>query len=189
MQNTKKEWYFLLTVSLIGVFIFYKIVLSGTSGNVHITLTQQKGSIKNIDTPRKKQKQERFFLKDINFPNDTVLRHSQFGKIDYRSNFFLDADTVLEVLQKGRYTFYIKSDDGFRLTLDKKVICQFPNNRAMKISTCTAQLQEKKYHFHLSYFQGGGPLGLQAYYRHNSDEKRYLIGDNSSYIIFKAPKQ
>jgi len=188
MHNTKKEWYFLLTVLFIGIFIFYKTVLSATSGNVHITLTQQKGSIANLDTPRKQRSQEKFFLKDINFPNDNILRHSQFGKIDYKSNFFLDADTVLEVLKAGDYTFYINSDDGFRLKLNDKVICQFPNNRAMEMTACSTKLEEKTYNLHLSYFQGGGPLGLQVYYHHNADNKRYLVGNNSKYIIFKAPK-
>ena len=57
------------------------------------------------------------------------------------------------------------------------------------MTICTATLKEKPYNFHLSYFQGGGPLGLQVYYKYDTIGTRYFIGNNSEYIIFKAPKK
>jgi len=115
-MEQKKEWIFLGIVIMVGVFILTKTIrFQGGDGNIKVVVTQQKGSISNLDTPRKVSSKKTFRVTTVNFPQTRMLKHKDLGETGYSSNFFIDAFGVMEVKSEGAYEFIISSDDGFRL--------------------------------------------------------------------------
>ena len=89
-MEQKKEWIFLGIVIMIGVFILTKTIrFQGGDGNIKVIVTQQKGSISNIDTPRKVASKKTFHVTTVNFPQTRMLKHKDLGETGYSSNFFI----------------------------------------------------------------------------------------------------
>jgi len=185
----KKEWVFLGIVMFIGLLILMKTVrFENRSDHIKLTVTQQKGAISTLDTLRKVSSKKIFHVSSINFPQKRMLEHKDLGKMGYSSNFFIDATTKMSVVSKGKYRFTVRSDDGFRLKIDDKVLCEYPGHRPMTTNTCTIHLSQKDHIFQLSYWQGGGPLGLSVKYHKIGTSKHHFVGDDSKNITFKESK-
>ncbi|RLA72629.1 MAG: hypothetical protein DRG24_02385 [Epsilonproteobacteria bacterium] len=188
-MEQKKEWVFLGIVIMIGVFILTKTIrFQGGDGNIKVIVTQQKGSISNIDTPRKVASKKTFHVTTVNFPQTRMLKHKDLGETGYSSNFFIDASVKMEVKSEGAYEFIVSSDDGFRLKIDNKVMCEHPGNRPMAANSCQVHLSKKSHLFELSYWQGGGPLGLIVKYKKMDTSQLRYVGEDSKEITFKESK-
>jgi len=94
----------------------------------------------------------------------------------------------MTVSKKGLYHFLIASDDGFRLFIDGKPLCEFLGDRPLAKNECTVWLEKGDHVFFLSYFQGYGRLGVQAYYRPTSSNTYNFIGVSSPSLSFKKIK-
>ncbi len=184
MNYLSKEYILLFIVILIGVFITSKTFKLPTHGDVEITISEQKGAIATIDTPRKAGSKHEYEIDVISFEQSTVLTHKSLGVLGYSSNFFIDARTQMDVKNSDTYLFYVASDDGFRLWIDDKNICEHVGDRPMETTTCNVKLTKGTHRYRLEYFQGGGPMALKALYKRNSRSKSHLIGDSSDDIVF-----
>lgn len=188
-MQQKKEWVFLGIIILIGVFVLTKTIrLQSGEGNIKVVITQQKDGISNIDTPRSISSKKTFHVTTINFPQTRVLKHKDLGETGYSSNFFIDASVVMEVKSEGDYEFMVSSDDGFRLKIDNKAMCEHPGDRPMAATSCRVHLSKRNHLFALSYWQGGGPLGLIVKYKKIGTSRQYYVGDDSKEIRFKESK-
>ena len=188
-MEEKKEWIFLGIVMFIGLLILINTVhFEGGSGHIKITVTQQKGAISDIDTPRKVSSKKTFHVRNINFPQKRMLEHKDLGQMGYSTNFFIDATTKMSVASEGNYHFHVRSDDGFRLKIDGKMICEYRGHRPMTTNSCKVHLSKKEHKFSLAYWQGGGPLGLNVKYQKVGMSKKYFVGDDSKDITFKELK-
>ena len=186
----RAEWIFVGIVVLIGVSILAKTIrLSWYDGNVMVAIVKQKGGIPQLDIPRHVESTKMIPVRTIDFVQGRMLENSQYGKLGYTTNFFLDIKTDMHVKKPARYRFDIWSDDGFRLKIDGKTVCEHPGDRPYERTSCSTSLSKGPHRFALSYFQGGGPMGLKATYGEASQKKRYLVGEDSESIAFeKAAK-
>lgn len=187
-MNSKKEYLLLSIIGVIACFIVLKTISFSSKGTIKTVLIKQNGAILTLDTSRVKQNEEQFWINRIDFPQNVVLKHPQYGNLGYKENFFLDLSASLKVLQEGVYILAITSDDGFRLMIDEKTVCEFPQNRAMAATTCRVQLTKGEHLFKMSYFQGYGPMGLKAEYQKEGNPGTYLMGEDSKFFQFKEPK-
>lgn len=186
----RAEWVFVLLVILIGVAILTKTVrFSWHDGNVLVTIVNQKGGISHLDTPRNATDSKTIPMKRIDFVQGRMLQNAQYGKLGYATNFFLDIITEMQVKKPGIYRFDVTSDDGFRLKIDGTTVCEHPGDRPYAVTRCTTSLSKGGHRYELSYFQGGGPMGLKATYGDASAKKRYIVGEDSSLITFEKIKQ
>lgn len=185
-DSRKKEVYFLLFVLLVGIFLLVKTVrFSWNDGAVTMKITQNRGAIATLDTPRKPLSTQKMNVKKIYFPQGRMLETPQYGKLGFSNNFFLDFRTYAQIKKKGIYLFDIRSDDGFRLKINGKTICAHPSNRPMRSTVCKVKLEPGRVGIALSYFQGGGPLGLEARVQGPGDKRSRFIGENTGNIVYE----
>jgi hypothetical protein len=187
-NKIKSEYYFLIFTLFIGLFLILKMFTFPTDGVLHVTISQSKTGLSVLDTKRNISSTKIIRVDTINFLQGRMLEHPQIGKLGSSKNFFMDIKTQMDVIQKGTYQFDITSDDGFRMKLNNKIACEHPGNRPMQTTTCQVPLEKGVYQFNLSYFQGGGPMGLKAFYQSRGGT-RHLIGADSKEISFKAVKK
>jgi len=173
-------------VLLIAFLIALKVVKLPVSSEVTIEIMQNKTSIGNLDSKKVITHKKRLKVPTIEFLQSRTLHHKVLGKLGFSSNFFINATTTANVLKEGDYRFTITSDDGFRFSIDDTVVCEFVGNRGYESNSCGYHMDKGDHIFKLSYYQGGGPMGLKASYRLGS--KNILIGKDSKYIEFKASK-
>lgn len=86
------------------------------------------------------------------------------------------------------YHFLIASDDGFRLFIDGKPMCEFLGDRPLAKNECPVLLDKGEHTFFSLLFSGYGRLGLQAYYRPTSSNNYNFIGVSSPSLTFKKLK-
>lgn len=188
IKKMKEEYYFLFFTLTIGLLLFFKMVTFPSNGVLDVTISQNKTGISVLDVKRDISSTKKIRVDTLNFSQGRMLKHSQIGKLGNSKNFFMDIKTKMKVSQKSICQFHITSDDGFRMQLNDKTVCEHPGNRPMKLTTCKISLEKGVYKFKLSYFQGGGPMGLKANYQ-ILGEKSHFIGVDSKYISFKAVQQ
>lgn len=173
---------------LIAILIIYKTSPTKISPTVKIEIFKQDEHIPHIDFPRAKNEKKTFFVDSIDFINPQTLKHPKTGELGFSSNFFADFYLKAEIKKKGEYFFSIFSDDGFRLFVDGKPICEFIADRPIAKTECKAFLEKGEREIKLSYYQGGGNMGLRVYYREKDFKKERLMGQNSDNIKFMELK-
>jgi hypothetical protein len=104
-------------------------------------------------------------------PDFASLKHEDAGKVPsqlFDINLRTRNDTfgfvfegVLIVPQDGKYTFFLDSDDGSRLTVAGKVVLEYDGIHGLgKEKTATVELTKGRQPIKLEYFQNVGGLGL-----------------------------
>jgi len=179
-----KSHIFLYSVVLIAVFVLAKSISLPYNGVIKIQISKQKGSIVTLDTPRNISNTQDISIDTLYFPNSRVLTQKRYGNLGFSQNFFIVAVTDMKVLQSQDYHFNVLSDDGFRLKIDNNIICEHPENRPYSKTACVVKLSPGTHQFDLSYFQGGGPLGLHVTYGVEGF-KMHDVGKDSKFIVFK----
>jgi len=172
-------------VILIGLFMLSKSVrFSWNDGVIAVAITTQKGPVPTLDTERHPMETVRMMMQRIDFKEARMLENSQYGALGYTTNFFIDAAVQMHVKRAGKYRFAVQSDDGFRLKIDGKSVCEHPGDRPFSTTECLVGLPAGTHRFDLSYFQGGGPMGLRASYGLAAEKKRYIVGEDTPLITF-----
>jgi len=179
---------FLLLLGIFCVFFFSKAFLPIYFHKpIKLTITKQNGNIVDIDTPVNVDFENFLKINVINFPQNYTLTHKNFGSLGFSGNFFLRFNTKMIVKKEGYYVFYVASDDGFRLKINNNIAGEFTLNRPFSTSEVFVELKKGVYYFDLFYFQGFGPCGIVVHYKPFEVEKKFLLGQNSSYIKFYYP--
>ena len=182
----KPEGKLLLILVLVAIFMGYKTVRLPKKSSVNVTILQNKRPIATVYDAKMVSKTKQIEVPTIDFTQGGVLHHNSMGPLDFKHNFFMNLDTKMDVKEGGYYRFIVTSDDGFVLKIDNKKVCEFSKNRAFEPTVCSSHLNKGEHIFKLSYFQGGGPLGLKVEYLKGS--KRYLVGESSGLMRFEVLK-
>ena len=182
----KPEGKLLVVLILVAFFMAYKSVRFPKSSTIDVTILQNKRHIATVNDAKAIVNTKRIKVPTIDFTPGPTLKHSDIGPLNFSRNFFMNLSSKMDVKEGGYYRFIITSDDGFFLKIDKKKVCEFTKNRAFEPTICSVHLKEGEHLFNMSYFQGGGPLGLKAEYMKGS--KRYLVGESSGLIKFEASR-
>ncbi len=188
MKNLNNEKIFLSIVIFIGLLLMFKTIKLPLNETVNVTIMQQKGSISTIDTIQKISSTKKITVDSLNFLVSRTLEHPNLGKLGYSRNIFLKAETKMSVLKSGIYDFLVASDDGFRLKIDNKKVCEHVGDRPMQTTICKVKLSKSVHKFELLYFQGGGPMGLKVKYKSIDGKSSYFVGKSSEYIDFQEIK-
>lgn len=181
-----RKFVLLLAVVLLGVFVLSRTVQLSINENIKMTVVESNVPIGTITDVRNEKSRKGFYIDIVDFENTSELVHSRLGALGYKQNFFIDFSTKVEVKQSGRYFFEVVSDDGFILSINEKEVCRFDRDRGFELTTGEKHLDEGEVSLFLTYFQGGGPLGLRAWYRHESSSRRYFIGESSRFLSFST---
>lgn len=89
----------------------------------------------------------------------------------------------IHIAQAGYYTFYLKSDDGSRLTLGKDVLLNNDGVHEAKEVSASVRLAAGKHPIVVEYFQAGGAHALTLSYEGPGIGKRPVPG----YALFMKP--
>lgn len=79
-----------------------------------------------------------------------------------------------EAPESAEYEFVLDSDDGSRIRLNDKVVCEIKGTGAMngkRASTGKISLKKGKNPFRMDYFQGKGPHGISLKWRKSGDKE------------------
>ena len=169
----------------IAFFIVLKTIHFKKEQNISISVLQNSKKIISLDQPKSISFRKNLSVKYLFFPPGKSLYNRSIGYTGFTTNFFIKAEVKGIVKKEGLYHFIIYSDDGFRLSVDKKTVCQYLKDRAYSKTKCSYFLKKGKHLLEIDYFQGYGPLGLKAGYSFD-DKRYYLIGKDSKYIVFKG---
>lgn len=184
LKKFDRRHIFLIFLILFGIYFLNKVLFPIPWGKIKMTVIKQRGNISDLNTPIDVDFENFFRINTINFPQNSTLKHKNYGEFGFNSNFFLKFETLMKVKRSGLYVFYISSDDGFRLTINGEVVSEYVNNRPFTTTEAYIYLKNGIHRLEIFYFQGYGPCGIVASYKEIEDKRKYLIGKNSPYISF-----
>ena len=178
-----KKYIFLFIVIFLWIGVFYKSkIFSDNRLPLKVKIVKSSKKIRNIDNFYVKSKDRVIYIDKLYFPNKKPLQHYLYGNLNFYDNFFIFINSYIELKKDMIVKFFIASDDGFRLKIDDKVVCEFKKDRPFKTTECKTALKKGKHKLFIKYFQGYGLLGLVGTY--SVDKRQYYIGQNSDYIKF-----
>ncbi|MDR2337536.1 MAG: hypothetical protein LBE20_02675 [Deltaproteobacteria bacterium] len=152
-----------------------------------MVLTENNGNIANLDSERKVKYQKTYKVASVQINYGDKLDIPDVGRLGIKGNIFLDYTTKMLVTKAGKFVFKISSDDGFRLKIDGHIIAEHPENRPFQLTSGTVYLDEGEHNLELTYYQGYGPMGLEAMYSREGG-RTTLLGKNILGVKFKLPK-
>ncbi len=175
---------FLISVILLWSGVLYKsgFLTPKPKFPLKVKIVQARSTLKVLDEPYKIKRSKIIKIDKLYFPERNYLYHYLYGNLKFYKNFLMFIETEFEMLKSQKITFYINSDDGFRLKIDGKKICEYTKDRPFGKTVCDVTLKKGLHKMSLKYFQGYGRLGLVGVYEING--KKYYIGENSKYIKF-----
>lgn len=173
---------------------------------IDVVVTQNQHPIFRLDQIRVpvEEETESFAVDTLNFLQQLKLTHATIGKKDFTENFFLEATTIMEVKNDGRYMFTVYADDGYSLEIDGRRIVGFNGLKKMNEfdKRETIFLEKGTYTLKASLFQAGVFSGLVGYYRRVDNEipfapwyydtlkgQGHLIGVDSEDVVFHLPSK
>ncbi len=185
-------------VFIIAVFLMVKTYMysSDRSSTIDVNVYVQKNNIKQLFdendifkenyTQLKQTKKNIYFTVDsINFPQENELFHHKTGFLGLKKDFFMQLKSSFMIQKSYIFQFSIRSDDGFVLRIDNKIICKHLQPREMKKTLCAnIKLDQGEHKLVLDYFQGYGQMGLIASYNIQTDNLSYYIGNSSEEVYF-----
>lgn len=119
-------------------------------------------------------------------PDFTKLKPQKKGNIfDINLNQFKVLDDkfgiiftgFIEIHHKGKYTFYLTSNDGSKLWIDNKLVVNADDLHGFSGSSGSVDLDIGKHLIQVNYFQAGGGKGLQLEYEGPNIEKQIVPAD------------
>jgi hypothetical protein len=184
IQDKRKILYF-ASVFLLLSFIWSNVRFA-PARVIKVLLQVDKDEVKRIDQVRKPKLSRLFYTESVEFPPDTYLHYRDGPPVGFDRNFFMDLEARFIVINPGKYTFRVRSDDGFRLVIDRTPLMSHPEERAANMDEGSIELAAGPHQLWLSYFQRSGPAALEAAYIPPREETAYPIGWTSNAIHFET---
>ena len=135
----------------------------------------------------------------VNFPNSSgTFKHANQTDADGNvidtgiANYFLAKFSgFLKITTAGNYTFYVKSDDGFRLRINNELAAQHTGTRGFEETSGSYKFPSSgTYSIELTYFDASGGQGLELRWDPPDSGKAIIpksaYGEGGSYI-FQQP--
>lgn len=170
---------------------------------IHVKLEQNRSHVHNLDQTKRITRTETIDVNNLEFLQADPLKHRSTGTYeDWKYNFFLTATTEFEVKEEGLFMFTFYADDGYRVSIDGKVVMQ--ENRMKKMNEFNIRshyyLTEGLHSMKVELFQAGVFTGLVGYYRRIDNSVKpgpfeystrfgqgNFIGDDSESVRFYFP--
>lgn len=178
-----------------GLVVFvWILVLNATvpprlDPTIRAVFLQQESSIGSIDQPRSLKYSKTFALDAAAFPRRHSLRHVTVGDLRAEEHFFMEMDTVMDILRPGAFRFTIRSDDGFRLYIDGKIRAEYTTPRLSDSTQTVVQLGRGRHIIRIVWFQDAGLMELMGYYAAEDEPRLYYIGESSPFAKFSYPQE
>lgn len=86
-------------------------------------------------------------------------------------SFAIAFDGYIEILEKGIYDFYIKSDDGSQLFIDNKLIVDNDGSHSARLKSGRVALESGLHTIRVLYFEDYMGEELNVYYSNKKQEK------------------
>jgi hypothetical protein len=179
----KRQIFFFLSLFTL-VFVAARMIRVPQKHIIKALLQVNSGDITNVSQPRAPKLSQQFFVNSVEFPLYQYLRYKDGTPIGFSDHFFLDLQATFSVTEPGTYTFFVRSDDGFRLFVDRDEVCSFPADRPQGENQGSIYLKKGLHTLWLNYFQRYGPASLEAYYQEPGDNTLYAIGRSASHTEF-----
>lgn len=174
-----------------SVAVLFAVLLASMpnrfDANIKGVVLQNREPISLISQVRNVERKYLVDLERMRFPKGDQLQHEHLGPLGFSSNFFVELETKMWVLEDGEVEFQVISDDGFRLSISGGTVCEFPEDRKFLPTRCSKFFKSGTYSLRVSYFQGGGPLGLEVFYGARGTDGLKYLGENSKTIRFLYP--
>jgi hypothetical protein len=135
--------------------------------NIRVEITQNEGPINNIYEPITPTGGEAVDVDVLEFYLHWPLQHSTLGNLEHYENFFIDADTEMEVLKDGDYRFTFYVDDGYEVFVDGRSVMGYEGLKEIDDQQIQAEvfLTEGAHRLEVKMFHGYGESALMGYYR------------------------
>jgi hypothetical protein len=89
-------------------------------------------------------------------------------------------ESDLTVEKEGEYTFYLASDDGSKLYVNDRQVVDNDGDHGVIERAGTIELTPGKHRIRVAWFNGGGGMALQAYYKGPGVPKQIIPGNRLS---------
>ena len=180
-----KRYIFLTSVIFLYIFVAYKSRIFHTyHTTMNTKIIQSKTKLATLDSSYKIGSSKHIKIEKLYFPQRKTLSYYMYGDLGFSRDFLMFITSTFKAKIDTDVKFSIYSDDGFRLKIDDKTVCQYTKSRPLKKTTCKTHITKGKHTLFIKYFQGYGMLGLKGIYRIMG--KNYYIGQNSKYLDFYA---
>lgn len=153
---------------------------------IRVNLYPQGHDLKSLSDAEDRSRRLEFYIDSLQFPIGKELSHVHLGPLGFTEDFLLEINTELEVTKATDYVFSVWSDDGFMLRIDGNDVAGHAESRPYAETQAVIRLNAGRHLFHLSYFQGYGPLGLTVLYREQRSNGAWVpIGQSSERMRFR----
>lgn len=184
-----KNTVFSALLAVVCLLIIYRITPVSVDPVIELTISKNRTGINSINQRRDITQTQKVMVDVLNIAENNRFKHPVLGELGYGNDFFVDIDLPFTVKKAGTYHFLVGSDDGFRLRINNRTICQFPGSRPLAEQTCAIDLAEGDHTFKLAYYQGYGNAGLRVEYRLAGNSTRYWVGKDSSLLSFHQERK
>ncbi|WP_290797856.1 alkaline phosphatase family protein [Flavihumibacter sp. UBA7668] len=105
------------------------------------------------------------------------LEKPEIAQQGNKGGFGLIAESWLEIDKEGEYQFYTRSDDGSKLYINGQLVVDNDGDHGMEEKSGKIKLTKGRHAIKIEYFDGGGGLWLDAYYKGPGLEKQIIPAD------------
>ena len=172
--------------------------------NLLVTVSQNSKPIRRLDDNRDINHSETFYIDRLEFFERHKMEHPTLGKLDFKTNFFMDVETEMEVLKQGAYRFTFFVDDGYEVTIngDRLMGVRGPVRMADGQIFRSVVLDPGVHKIKIRMYQGRDLHGLAGYYRREDTfppvpgliaqpkmGRGLAIGIDDKYTRFQSPSR
>lgn len=135
--------------------------------NIRVAVTQNVDPVSNLYQAPNPAGSEVLDVDTLEFYLHWPLQHRTLGNLEYYEQFFMEADTEIEVLKDGVYRFTFYTDDGYEVFVDGQSIVVHEGEKLADEQQIRPEifLAQGKHRLEVKMFQGYGDSALMGYYR------------------------
>lgn len=174
------DWAISLLWVSIALALWHKVRPPQVDAVLPLVYTLNGEPIRDLDQPRRPLRQFTVWVDVLDLHRDGRLQHPRLGDLGRGEQVYIDLDVTIEVEQTASYRFEVGSDDGFALAIDGQRLCAYTGDRAFTPQTCTTLLLQGQHRLQLSYFQAGGPAGLQVRFARAEETQWHWLGSSAA---------
>ena len=183
----RQDW--VLSILWLGVAlaVWLKVRPVQVDAVLSLVYTLNGDPIRDLDQPRRPLRQLTQWVDVLDLHQDGRLQHPVLGDLGRGDNVYIDLDVTFDIARTATYRFDVGSDDGFALNIDGQRLCAYTTDRAYTRQTCTILLLQGQHRLQLSYFQAGGPAGLQVRFAREDESEWHWLGASAAGLAILPP--
>lgn len=192
--------YMAMIVLFTGVYQSYTLYHKHMfSENIRITAEVSNERVSRFNGTRNISHTETFNVNNLEFFQSEGLLHGTLGELDYKDDFYLTAETEMEVSKDALYEFTFYVDDGYEVYIDDQYLMGYNGLKKMDENRIhgSKYLTAGRHSLRVEYFEHRIFSGLIGFYRQAGQRHIYqtrasfgkLIGDSDKFTTFHLPPE